>query len=431
MNRHFYAGVGETVFSERLPSGLELRVVPKPGFAKKHAFLAVNYGGADIRSVQDGTERTVPEGTAHFLEHKMFDMPEGNALQTLSMLGANPNAFTSSDLTAYFFETTVHFEECLRLLVRFVLTPCFSPESVEKEQGIIAQEIRMIEDDPGRRVHVDLLESLYAEHPVRTSIAGSVESIAEITAGTLEQCHRDFYRPENMVLFVVGDVDPEQVAALAEASVPAEKREAEGPMPELLYGQESGHVLRDRALRQMTVGQPLFMGGWKGESMLTGASALREEITADLALSCLMGRSSKLFADLYAEGLVNDSFEGTWEKCRGTASLLFGGESREPERVTERVHAAAEAMARDGVEDAFFRRVRRACAGQLIRGFDSFPFICYAGAKSFFQGEDFFTCADIAREITGADVAAFLARHTPKEGFALSVVEPKEGQYEC
>ena len=217
IHKHDYPGIGETLYTAALDNGLEIRVVPKKDFSTFYAAFATNYGGACRRFTVDGRALDTPAGVAHYLEHKMFDLPNGdNALNILSANGADPNAFTSSGITCYYFQCTEGFEENLRMLLHFVSTPYFTDETVQKEQGIIAQEIRMGEDNPGMRVYYNLLEMLYAHHPIRDRVAGTVESIAEITAQTLYDCHKVFYAPSNMVLCVEGDVDPEQVARIAE-----------------------------------------------------------------------------------------------------------------------------------------------------------------------------------------------------------------------
>ena len=200
MKETFYERIGEAVCRERLTNGLEVCVVPKPGYAKKYAFFSTRYGGMDTRFCLDGQWLNTPAGIAHYLEHKMFDTREGNALQELAKNGAEPNAFTSNAMTAYYFDSTEHFEENLRILLSFVSIPYFTDESVAKEQGIIGQEIRMIEDNPDWQIYTRMLRAMYHRHAARTSIAGTVESIAEITADTLYDCHKAFYTPANMIL---------------------------------------------------------------------------------------------------------------------------------------------------------------------------------------------------------------------------------------
>ena len=207
-NETNYPRIGETVLRTTLPNGLTVAVVPKPLYRKRYAFFTTRYGGMDMRFRLDGVWHDTPAGIAHYLEHKMFDTEDGNALQELSQNGAEPNAFTSNATTAYYFDCTEHFEENLKILLSFVSVPYFTQESVDKERGIIGQEIRMVEDTPDWRVYTNLLECLYHSSPARVAIAGTVESIAEITPETLYACHKAFYDPANMMLCVVGDVKP-------------------------------------------------------------------------------------------------------------------------------------------------------------------------------------------------------------------------------
>ena len=222
----------ERAVTATLSNGLPVCVVPKPGFAKKCAYFVTNYGSIDTKFTWMGREYDTPAGVAHYLEHKMFEMPDRDVMQEFSALGANPNAFTSYAMTAYYFTCTEQFEACLELLLTFVSTPYFTAESVERERGIIGQEIRMYEDSADSRVYEDLFAAMYRHHPVRVPIAGTVESIQAITPEILQSCYDAFYHPANMMLCVVGDVDPEQVISMAERILPRERR----PLPQRDYG---------------------------------------------------------------------------------------------------------------------------------------------------------------------------------------------------
>ena len=217
-----YPRIGEQIFHAELPNGLHIYVDRRPEFQKSYAFFATNYGGMDMKFHLDGQWRDTPAGVAHFLEHKMFDTEDGNALQDLAANGASPNAFTSSAITGYFFESTEKFYDNLKILLSFVSIPYFTQESVDKEQGIIGQEIRMVEDDPENQVFYGLMECLFDHHPIRVPIAGTQESISHITADTLYACHKAFYTPSNMVLTVAGNVEPEEVVRIAEELLPQE-----------------------------------------------------------------------------------------------------------------------------------------------------------------------------------------------------------------
>jgi len=229
-----YQRIGETVRMEKLSNGLPVYIVNKPGFRRKYAMFATRYGGMDMRFNLHGAWLDTPAGIAHYLEHKMFDTEEGNALQELAKNGAEPNAFTSNAITCYYFDSTEKFMENLRILLSFVSIPYFTDESVQKEQGIIAQEIGMIEDNPEWQVYKRLMQCLYHHSPVNVPIAGSVESISHITARTLYDCHKAFYCPANMCLIIVGDVDGDEILRLAEEILPKES----GEVIDRDYGEE-------------------------------------------------------------------------------------------------------------------------------------------------------------------------------------------------
>ena len=220
-----YPRIGEEVIRTTLENGLPVFVVPKKDYRRKYAMFATRYGGMDMRFQLNGQWLDTPAGSAHYLEHKMFDTEAGNALQELAKNGAEPNAFTSNAITCYYFDSTEKFYENLEILLSFVSVPYFTEESVEKEQGIIAQEINMIEDNPEWQVYKRLMQALYHTSPARTSVAGSVESIRQITAQTLYDCHNAFYTPSNMCLVVVGDVDADKVLETARRILP----ESSGP----------------------------------------------------------------------------------------------------------------------------------------------------------------------------------------------------------
>ena len=327
MEKCSFARVGETMYHGKLENGLHVFVFPKPEFQKGYAFFATNYGGMDMRFCLDGVWHSTPAGVAHYLEHKMFDTQEGNALQDLAANGASPNAFTSNDITGYYFDSTEKFEENLRILLSFVSVPWFTQESVDKERGIIGQEIGMIEDNPDWKCFMNLMAALYKHHPIRVSVAGSVESIAQITPETLYACHKAFYDPANMVLCVAGPVDPERICGVAREILPKEA----GPIAAKDYGEkEEPRAARSLIEERMEVSAPIFHLGYKGDAPRKGEDRLRQELVAELALEILLGSSSPLYARLYREGLINQEFGYGYEDSFGCAFMAANGESRRP-----------------------------------------------------------------------------------------------------
>ncbi len=426
MTRTEYPRIGETVLRETLPNGLRVAVVPKPGYRRRYAFFATRYGGMDMRFRLGGTWYDTPAGIAHYLEHKMFDTEEGNAMQALSLAGAEPNAFTANSMTAYYFDCTEHFDENLRVLLSFVSVPYFTQESVDKERGIIAQEIRMTEDTPDWRVYKNLLSCLYRTNPARVPIAGTVESIGEITPETLYACHKAFYAPSNMLLCVVGDVDAEEVFAAAREVLPA----APGEPIERDYGvQEDMSVFQRSVTFPMEIAAPQFLMGFKCPAGEAGEELFRQSLIGELACDILLGDSSPLYMRLYDEGLINSTFGGDFDQLPGVAYLYAGGECKEPERVAQAVMDEAARLAREGVDEAFYQQIRRSNFGASLRSLNSFENIAVGMADGAFRGFDPYRFPELYDSIGKADVEAFLRENILDGRRAMSLLVPaKEGR---
>ena len=418
-----YPGVGDTLWSGRLPNGLAIRVVPRPGFQKKQAFMAVNYGGAMRNFTLDGRRVETPAGVAHFLEHKMFDLPEGNALNILSARGAEANAYTGGDMTAYYFECDEGFGENLELLIKFVTTPYFTEESVAKEQGIIGQEIRMTEDDPSFVLYTATMGALFDHHPVRESVAGTVESIASITPQTLYDCHRAFYVPANMALCVVGDVDPEYVAETAARLTAPERLSAAAPD----YGEREGlEPITRRAERGMDVSDPMFIAAAKLSTDLgRGDEALRLATVGSLAARCLLGAGSGFYTSLYAEGLLRGDFFRDVSPLAGTLLFECGGTTSQPEQVFDRLCAALGEVAEKGIDPDALERARRAEYGISLRSLNDPGSVCAALARSCFGGYGFYEGFDVLGAVTAEDANAFVREYLRPERLVLSLILPK------
>ncbi len=423
MTRHEFPLLNEYYEEQVLPNGLTIRVVPRPGFAKKLAYLGVNYGSIDTRYTLLGVQRSTPDGVAHYLEHKMFDLPDGNAMTRFAALGGSDNAFTSYSMTAYFVDCADAFEENLRTLLEMVFTPCFTEESVEKERGIIAQEIRMYEDSPNSVVYEQLFAAMYEEHPVRVPIAGTVESIERITAATLQACYDAFYTPGNMLLCVVGDVDASRVAELAQQVLP----ERSAPIAEADYGRERSLNPRlQRVERRMEVSMPTFQLGFACQPPQPGREVLRQEIVADLAAEVLMGESSALYAALYEEGLIDSGFGCGYEAFKGMSMLTAGGDSEDPDEVLRRILREAERLQREGIDPELFSRLKRSALGSRIRELDSFDGIAYRLCGYFFEGAEYYDFPEIYQQVDAQQVLSFLKKTVRPERAALSVIYPVE-----
>ena len=423
MDKKLYPRIGEEVIWVTLDNGLPVCIVPKKRFSRKYALFATRYGGMDMRFRLNGQWLDTPAGIAHYLEHKMFDTEDGNALQELAMNGAEPNAFTSNAITCYYFDSTEKFYENLEILLSFVSVPYFTDESVEKEQGIIGQEICMIEDNPEWQVYKQLMQSLYHTSPARTPVAGSVESIRKITAQTLYDCHRAFYTPANMCLVVVGDVEPQQVLDIARRVLPKDS----GELIERDYGaEEPTEAARAYAEERMEVSMPSFLVGFKCPPQHGGEEQHRFAAIGELACDVLMGESSPLYARLYSQGLINGSFGAAFDILPGAAYAYAGGDSKDPKAVAEAILAEAQRLAREGVDEDYYKRIVNANFGAALRELNSFESIAVSMAEGRFQGYDPYRFPEIYDSITAADVLAFLRENVTRSHMALSVITPKE-----
>lgn len=421
MRERVFNRVGETLYTEILGNGLSIYTIPKPGFSKSYAFFATNYGGADRRFKYGGTWINTPAGIAHFLEHKLFDTETGNALMDLASNGASPNAFTSNEMTAYHFQSTEGFYDNLRILLDFVSVPYFTEESVAKEQGIIGQEIRMINDNPGSRIYYNFIKALYQYHPARDTIAGTEESIAQITAETLYSCHKVFYNPANMVLCVVGDVDAARVSEIAEEILP----KAGGEAPEKDYGEaESSAAFMPKLDEKMEVSLPMFMAGTKILGKYRGEDYLKCELTGDLAARYIAGPSSPLYSSLYDRGLITSSFEMGVDMGRGMSISMFTGESREPERVADEIRAEIKRTLDKGLDTERVERLKKRNMGNLIRRLNQFEHICYAQAEAHFAGATELLRTEVLESVGERDIIDFIAENMVPENFAMSIVTP-------
>ena len=307
MNKQYYPLLDETLYTHTRPTGLTVLVCPKPGFTRKEAYFVTDFGAIHTEFTLEGQHYTVPAGVAHYLEHKMFELPNRDVSAEFAEMGAAVNAFTSFDLTAYYFSCTENFDPCLKLLLEFVSTPYFPAESVLREQGIIDQEIGMNADDPNTQVFERLMTGLYRKHPIRVPILGTSQSIREITPEILELCHKAFYNPANMLLCVVGDVDPEAVYAIATQVLGDTPRPAGIKDPDVL---EDMTCPMEQTATEMDIGMPAFCLGFKSEPTGRGEEAIRQEFVADLACEALLGESSQLYLQLYEEGIIDGSFGG-------------------------------------------------------------------------------------------------------------------------
>ena len=420
MEKTYYPQLNETLFRDTLPNGLSILVCPRPGFRRKLAYFVTDFGSIHTHFTMDGQPQEVPAGIAHYLEHKLFELPDRDVTAEFAALGAVPNAFTSYDMTAYHFTCTEHFEESLSLLLEFVSTPWFTQESVQKEQGIIGQEIDMVADSPDTKVFELLMEAMYENHPIRMPILGDRASISQITPENLTLCHKAFYQPGNMLLCVVGDVDPQTVRDIALKQLPAGGPKVDMPRS----WQESMTCPQAYTEAEMEVSMPMFQLGFKCEPTGMGETAVRQETVGDLAAELLFGEASPLYLRLYEEGLIDSSFGGGFETIEGMAMLTASGDSEDPRAVQEAILAQVAVLLEKGIDPKDFLRAKRSALGRRLRGLDSFDSTAFRLCAYHLSGFDYFRFPEVYRQITEQEILDFLHRVVTRERMSLCVINP-------
>ncbi|GIO96388.1 peptidase M16 [Paenibacillus lautus] len=418
-----YDNLQETLYYEVMDNGLHVYVLPKPGFQKTYATFATKYGSVDNHfKVEGESETRVPDGIAHFLEHKMFEEPEGDIFAKFASNGASANAFTSFDQTVYLFSATENIHENLETLINFVQNPYFTDQNVEKEKGIIGQEINMYQDNPDWRVYFGLIEAMYKVHPVHIDIAGTVESIGTITKEDLYTCYNAFYHPSNMLLFVVGGVDPVETMNLIRSNQAAKSYEKQGSI-ERLFDQEPQGVEEKRRESRLAVSLPKCLFGFKEKQVgLTAEEQLRRDLTTKLMMDLLFGSSTELYQQLYDEDLISDSFGHEYNSSPQYAFSAVGGDTKDPDQLLERIRTEVDKLKATGFQVSNFERARKKKMGGYLRMLNSPENIAHEFTRYQFRGVDFFKVLSVYESITIDDVNRRLQEHVDWDQLAVSIV---------
>ena len=404
-------------------SGLKIFVMPKEHYSSAYAVIGTRYGSIDTKFKRSDREDfvTVPEGIAHFLEHKLFESEELDAFTRYAETGASANAYTSFDKTCYLFQCTDRFEDSLRILLDFVTHPYFTKETVEKEQGIIGQEITMYYDVPGWMSTFNLLKCLYKNHPVRIDIAGTVESISHITDKLLYDCYDTFYNLNNMALAVVGNVDVESVLSVCDEVL---KKSADVKISRA-FEPAPREIVKPYDEYYLSVGMPVFSFGYK-EACKTPLRTVKELVEMNVLLEILAGETSPLYTGLFEKGLINSSFSKEYFVGNGYESVIFDGESNNAGEVAEAIKAEVENLRKNGFSDERFEAARRSLYGKEIMSYNDIDGVANSIIASCFGGFGAFDALDVYKNVKKSDIEKLLSEKLDEKYSALSVVKSKE-----
>ncbi|HJB74477.1 MAG TPA: insulinase family protein [Candidatus Eubacterium faecale] len=404
-------------------SGLKIFVMPKANYKSTYAVFGTKYGSIDTcfkRSDQKEYTR-VPEGIAHFLEHKLFESEELDAFTRYAETGASANAFTSFDKTCYLFQCSDRFADSLKILLDFVTHPYFTKETVEKEQGIIGQEITMYYDVPGWMSTFNLLRCLYKNHPVRIDIAGTVESISQITDKLLYDCYHTFYNLNNMALAVVGNVTPEEVIKVCDEML----KKSEDVTIERVFDEEPRDIVKSYEEYHIAVSIPVFSFGYK-EACKTPQRTVQETVEMEILLEILAGETSNLYSSLFEKGLINSTFSKEYFTGNGYEAVIFEGESTDAKAVAQAIKEEVARLRKEGISDQAFESARRSLYGREIMSYNVTDDVANAVIGCYFAGYSIFDPLEVYKNVKKEDVEKLLSEKLDEKYSALSVVRSEK-----
>jgi predicted Zn-dependent peptidase len=429
MDKITFDQLQEELYYEKLENGLDVYILPKKGFNKTYATFTTKYGSIDNHFLPPGKEEyvKVPDGIAHFLEHKLFEKEDGDVFQQFSKQGASANAFTSFTRTAYLFSSTSNVEMNLETLIDFVQDPYFTEKTVEKEKGIIGQEITMYDDNPDWRLYFGLIENMFKNHPVKIDIAGSIESISDITKDMLYECYETFYHPSNMLLFIVGPVDPDQIMTQVRDNqskkdykeIPEIKRQFEG---------EPSEAAKKKKVLEMNVQTSKCLVGIKSSTAnQSGKEMLKNELSLNVLLDILFGKSSEHYSTLYSEGLIDDTFSFDYTQEQGFGFAMVGGDTNDPDRLAETLQKMLlDAREKGAISQETLDRTKKKKIGAFLRAVNSPEYIANQFTRYAFNEMDLFDVVPTLESITLEDVEKAAGNLISEERFTVCQVVPKK-----
>ncbi len=414
--------IKEKAYIEKLENGLTVIIIPKQNTKKKYVIWGTHFGSIDNRFImpKTGEEVFVPDGVAHFLEHKMFEQENGkNSLDVLMSLGVDANAYTTNNHTAYLFETTNNFYEALDELMDYVQHPYFTDENVEKEKGIIAQEIGMYDDDPGWQLYMNALDCMYKENAIKIDIAGTVESISKIDKDVLYKCYNTFYNPSNMALVVCGEFNPEEI--LQEIKNRIVEKENQGEIKRI-YPEKKKGINKKYKETKMQVSKPIFLIGFKDETLRK--DKVKKHIAIEILMNMLVGKSSAFYKNMYDEGLLLAPLDMDYEYTDNYAHVMLTGQSKEPKKVQEELLKEINKL-KQNIDNEYFERIKKKVYGDYVVEYNSVADIARMFLSDYFKGVNSLDYIEQYNEVSTQYTNEILNEIFDEKNCILSVVDIK------
>ncbi|WP_090856462.1 EF-P 5-aminopentanol modification-associated protein YfmH [Paraliobacillus sp. PM-2] len=425
MNKQYYEQLKETLYANDLANGLQVYLLPKPEMSKTFAIFATDYGSIDQTFVPINQKDyiTVPDGIAHFLEHKLFEKEDRDVFQDFTKRGASANAFTSFTKTAYLFSATEEIENNVETLLDFVQEPYFSDQSVEKEKGIIAQEIRMYDDQADWRAFFGTIGNMYHNHPVQIDIAGTVDSIQAITKEDLYTCYETFYHPSNMILFITGNFEPENMMQLIEANQQKKTFKTLNTI-DRSFSNELPTVAKQKTVLEMPVSVPKCMVGIKENLQTVEANFMQQDLLADMLLDHFYSKSGVFYHELYEKDLIDDNFSFESNREKNFAFSVLGGNTTKPDQLADTIKEQLLRWKNTSLTPSEFERMKRKKTGELLRSMNSLETIAQQFIHYKTLGFDYFNLLPILDEITIEDANDYLQSWINDENVTVFQIMP-------
>lgn len=421
MQKIYSSKVKEAVYIDKLENGLTVMIIPKQNTAKKYVIWGTEFGSIDNHFILDEEEKKVPDGIAHYLEHKLFEQENGkNSLDVLSSLGADANAYTTNNHTAYLFEATGNFYEALDEFMDYVQNPYFTDENVEKERGIIGQEIMMYDDYPDWKVYMNAVQAMYKDNPINIDVAGSINTIEDIDKEKLYTIYKAFYKPDNMFLVVAGDFVVEDILE--------EIKKRIKPLKEIhtikrIYPDESEDIVKEYVEDKKDISKPIFIIGYKDK---VEENQVKKDLAIEVICNIIAGKSSKLYQRLYEEGLISGEFSYNYEYAKTYAHVLIQNTSENPKRVAEEYEKEVEYYLEKGFDETDFERIKNKIYGNYVKEYNDISNIADEFLTYHFKGINPFDFLDECSVLDKEYVEKVFKEVFRKEKKVLSIVFPKE-----